>query len=94
MDKVNWYWLSENPSAMHILQANPDQIKWPNLCRNPAAIDILQENQDKIDWVYLSQNPAIFEYDYKNMTRPFTEELMQNRFHPDNIDKFEAWGFE
>jgi len=27
------------------------------------------------------------------MTRPFTEELMQNRFHPSNIDKFEEWGF-
>jgi hypothetical protein len=42
----------------------------------------------------LSSNTSIFEYDYKNMVRPFTEELMANRFHPSNIDKFEDWGFE
>ena len=42
----------------------------------------------------MSANPAIFEYDYKAMTRPFTEELMANRFHPNNMGKFEAWGYE
>jgi hypothetical protein len=28
------------------------------------------------------------------MVRPFTEELMENRFHPKNIGKFESWGYE
>jgi hypothetical protein len=28
------------------------------------------------------------------MVRPFTEELMENRFHPKNLDKFESWGYE
>jgi hypothetical protein len=55
---------------------------------------LLEANQDKIEWDYLSQNPAIYEYDYKAMTRPFTEELMQNRFHPNNMDRFESWGYE
>jgi hypothetical protein len=27
-------------------------------------------------------------------TRPFVEELMANRFHPNNLEKFEAWGYE
>jgi hypothetical protein len=61
---------------------------------NPEAIDLLESNQDKIDWNNLSKNPAIFEYDYSNMSRPFTEELMQNRFHPNNLDRFESWGYE
>jgi hypothetical protein len=47
-----------------------------------------------MDWVALSSNPSIFEYDYKAMKRPFTEELMQNRFHPRNIDKFEGWNHD
>jgi hypothetical protein len=55
---------------------------------------LLEQNQDKIHWGLLSTNPGIFEYDYSKMSRPFTEELMQNRFHPDNLDKFESWGFE
>jgi hypothetical protein len=64
------------------------------LSLNPAALHILQENPEKIDWFWFSANPSIFEYDYKNMKRPFTEELMQNRFHPKNINRFEAWGYE
>jgi len=27
------------------------------------------------------------------MTRPFTEELMMERFHPNNFERFEEWGF-
>jgi len=27
------------------------------------------------------------------MTRPFTEELMMERFHPNNVELFEEWGF-
>jgi hypothetical protein len=42
----------------------------------------------------MSANTAIFEYDYRSMHRPFTEELMANRFHPNNMGKFEAWGYE
>jgi hypothetical protein len=56
-------------------------------------IDRIEQNQDKIDLVRLAENPAIFTYDYKNMVRPFTEELMANRFHPSNFEKFDAWGF-
>jgi hypothetical protein len=40
-----------------------------------------------------SSNPSIFEYDYKDMKRPFTEELMMERFHPNNVERFEEWGF-
>jgi hypothetical protein len=85
--------LCTNPKAIHLIEANPHRIDWFNLSSNPTAIHILKENQDKIHWEIFSYNQAIYEYDYKNMTRPFTEELMQNRFHPNNVSKFEAWGF-
>ena len=70
-----------------------DKLSWHYMSSNPAAIQLLTKNQDKIHWEIFSYNPAIYEYDYKNMTRPFTEELMQNRFHPNNLSKFESWGF-
>ena len=93
-DKLNNIFLSLNPAAIPYLEKNPERIRWVYLCFNPEAIDLLEANQDKIAWHMLSKNPSIFEYDYKNMVRPFTEELMANRFHPNNIDKFEDWGYE
>ena len=35
-DKIDWYWLSRNPAAIHILEQNPDKINWDSLSRNPA----------------------------------------------------------
>ena len=93
-EQIDWSCLSENPAAIHLLEANLDKIHWRWLAENPEAIHILEANPQKIDWAHLSANPAIFEYDYKAMVRPFTEELMANRFHPDNLDKFESWGYE
>ena len=94
MDRVDWCALSKNPAAIHLLEANQDKIEWFLISDNSAAIHLLEANQDKLDWYWLSCNPSIFEYDYTSMVRPFTEELMENRFHPDNLDKFESWGYE
>ncbi len=100
-DKLNWYRLSQNPNAIHLLEKNQDKINWHWLSRNPNAIHLLEKNQDKINWDHLSQNDSLFEYDYNamknNMYNPDTgllEGLMANRFHPRNIDKFEGWGFK
>jgi hypothetical protein len=93
-DKINWNMLSGNPAAIQLLEQNPSRIHWNWLCTNPSAMDLLEKNQDKIHWGNLSTNPAIFTYDYKSMTRPFTEELMAERFHPKNIERFDAWGFD
>ena len=79
--------LSTNPEAIHLLEKNQDKIEWSWLCKNPAATEILKVNQDKIDWVIFSYNPGIFEYNYKGMTRPFTEELLSVVYHPDNVKK-------
>jgi hypothetical protein len=49
--------LSENPNAIHLLEANPDNIEWALLSSNPGAIPLLEANPDKIDWLVLSGNP-------------------------------------
>jgi len=97
LDKINWMALACNPAAIHILEANPKKIYWNNLSGNPAAMHLLQANPKKINWFKFSKNPAIFEYDYKKMketTGVFVEELMANRFHPKNMDKFEYWNHD
>ena len=50
-------------------------------------------------WKAFSMPFVFCEYDYDAMknhmySSGLFEQLMQNRFHPKNIDKFEDWGFE
>jgi hypothetical protein len=72
--------LYENPNAIHILEKNLDKIKY-----------------DTLEWLFT--NPNIFTYDYEAMKNAmykeggFVEELMQNRFHPKNMEKWDGWGF-
>jgi len=42
--------LSENPSAMHLLENNPDKIHWSQLSKNRSAMRLTRKNPDKIDW--------------------------------------------
>ena len=96
-NKIYWCVLSENPNAIHILEQNIDKIDWFNLSRNPNAIHLLEQNLDKINWYNLLGNPSIFEYDYESIKKRMNiiaEELIANRFHPRNFDKFVSWGFE
>jgi len=76
------------------LKANPDRVCWRELYQNPNPDVLTMINRNLIfEWFFIAVNPNIFEYDYKAMARPFTEELMAKCFHPKNLDKFEAWGF-
>jgi hypothetical protein len=96
-DKINWYALSRNPNAIHLLEQNPDKIDWYNLSSNPNAIHLLEKNPDKINWERIAGNPAIFQYDYEAMRlrmRPLAEDLMADRFHPRNFNKWLGWGFD
>ena len=94
-DKIDWCWLSYNPNAFKILESQlHPKINWEWICSNPSCVTLLKTHRNEIDPRLFSENLGIFEYDYQAMSRPFTEELMQNRFHPDNIGKFEAWGYE
>ena len=68
-DKINWNLLSENPNAMHLLEAYPDRIDWTMLAANPSALRLIEtkigwnqtENRalypDNIDWLRLVENP-------------------------------------
>ena len=56
---VKWTWLSENSSAIHLLEQNIDKINWTALSRNPNAIHILEQNVDKIDWFWLKISDII-----------------------------------
>jgi hypothetical protein len=95
---VNWYSLSGNPNGIHLMEQNLDKLNWYSLSRNSKAIHILEQNLDKVDWESLSYNQNIFTYDYAAMKNTmykeggFVEELMQNRFHPNNMHMWNGWG--
>ena len=94
-DKIDWRRLSENPNGIHLLEVNPDKIDWRRLSKNPNGIHLLEANPDKINWFWLFVNPNIFEIDYQylkdRMKNTFVEELIMNRFHPKNVDKWIDW---
>ena len=59
--------------------------------------NILLQYPEKINWYDLSKNPNIFTYDYEAMREKcliFKEDLIKNRFHPRNLNKFKDWGIE
>lgn len=99
-DKIWWNALSRNksPLALALLLKNQDKINWHCVSDTDSfgAVQLLAENQDKIDWQELSANPFIFEYDYDAMRHycsVFKDELLEERFHPDNLPKMSGWGF-
>jgi hypothetical protein len=57
LDKIDWYLLSNNPNAIHLLEQNVDKISWHVLSQNPNAIRLLEQNIENIDWYHLSSNP-------------------------------------
>jgi hypothetical protein len=38
-DKIDWYHLSRNPNAIHLLEENQDKINWSKLCENIGIFD-------------------------------------------------------
>jgi hypothetical protein len=38
-DKINWFNLSSNPNAIHLLEANQDSIHWEQLSINPNIFE-------------------------------------------------------
>ena len=81
------------------MEKNQNKINWANLTLNPNAMELLKEKQGKFYWYDFSQNPNIFTYDYKLMKEKMknsgiAEELMSVIFHPNNMNKWNNWGFE
>ena len=91
-----------NSGARELILANPDEFEpWnidhmtSNPCMFDAVEDELKNRPDRVDMDSLLSNPEILEYDYAAMWRRcmvFKEDLMKNRFHPENA-KYKDWGF-
>ena len=64
---MNWWYLSENPNAIPILEKNLDKVDWCALSKNPNAIHLLFS---------LDEGKML-----KNM-KEFCEELVQAVFNP------------
>ena len=47
VEKLDWTYLSKNPNAIDLLEANPDKINWRYLSSNPEAIHILKTRRNK-----------------------------------------------
>jgi hypothetical protein len=58
-EKINWIWLSFNPSAIPLLEVNPDKIDWDMLSKNPSAIPLLKAHLKRINWEMLSENKGV-----------------------------------
>jgi hypothetical protein len=78
IDKLEWECLSWNPSAIHLLEANPEKIDWDNLSENPSAIHLLETNTDKINWTLLSSNPSAIHLLEANPEKIYWEFLSKN----------------
>ena len=37
---INWYIISRNKNAIHLLEKNPDKIDWKFLSANPAIFEL------------------------------------------------------
>ena len=75
---MNWYNLSANPNAIHILEQNLNKVNWKKLSANSNAIPILEQNLDKVDWRYLSSNPNAIHLLEQNIDKVNWHVLSQN----------------
>ena len=70
LNKIDWFWMSNNPNAIHILENNLDKVWWSSLSINPNAIHLLF----KYDYETMKQN-----------NKDFCEELVQKVFNPNRL---------
>jgi hypothetical protein len=59
IDKIDWFYLSSNPNAIHFIEKNINNkcISWCKLSKNKNAISILERNPENICWNCLCHNP-------------------------------------
>jgi hypothetical protein len=86
-EKIDWFWLSGNRNAIHLLEKNLERIDWRNLAKN----------QGNIGGFKFSSNPSIFkkvvnyEYLYQRMNI-VREEMMMRCMHPSRLERFIEMG--
>ena len=95
--KIDWFCLSRNPNANHILEKNPEKIDQSGLSENPNAMYMLEKNQEKINYCDWSKNPSIFKkttsqkYLYQRM-KIIRGELMMKCMHPRRLERWIEMG--
>jgi hypothetical protein len=60
-EKIDWFKLSANPNAIHLLEANQDKIHWVHLSCNPS-IFILDYNAMKQATIQLHEELIAYVY--------------------------------
>jgi len=66
---ISWYYLSQNPNGIPLLEANVNKINWFPMSANPNGIHLLEKHRDKIVWLSFSKNPSIFEPDLELLNK-------------------------
>jgi len=86
-DYVDWFSITYNPNAIHIIEKNLNQIEFPVLACNPNAISIIEKNLDQYNfnsygnkdfWDNLSANPNAYDILIKNIEKINWEILATN----------------
>ena len=54
---INWFKLTVNSNAKHLLERNIEKVEWNHLSLNRNAIQLLDKNPDKINLRFLLSNP-------------------------------------
>jgi hypothetical protein len=73
VDELSWHFLSQNLSALPILEKNLDKyIPWHTLIQYPNALHLIEKNLDKINPLYLLTYPH---------TIHLVERIEESRFH-------------
>ena len=105
-----WLSHNITPMVNDFLKENPDKINWDvrrNIRVLPSSRfpygshinwDKLSNGVSSNSWKILASMPNIFTYNYdvlkQRMENTFGKELIINRFHPKNMNKWEGWGFK
>ena len=75
---TDYYLLSSNPNAIHILEQNLNKVDWRQLSENPNAIHLLEKNIDKMNWSMISSNPNAIHILEKNLDKVDWNSLSSN----------------
>jgi len=82
LEKINWFWLSKNPTAMHILN-DPEYYKyisWYDIPCNKNAAKLVENNLHMLDdyWDVICEQPHLISIIEQNMNKIDWKYLSRN----------------
>jgi len=82
LDKINWYGLSENPAAMHILNDPKyyEYIEWKYIIKNKNAVELVKNNLHMVEnyWFDICRQPHLIDIIEQNMDKIHWNSLSEN----------------